>query len=265
MVYRCEVRVIGGCWARWPLGGETIKVEENMTAMGTPASMDDSALSAVAVGSADGRNAQVGKRLRAAREQAGLSLRELARRVGVSASFMSQVELGRTAPSVGTLYAIARELGLSLDTVMASHGGPDIGTRPIDDYGSTVAVNSENVAHRPEVGALPGLQRADERPDLYLAGVRWERLTPDDDPKVEFLRVTYPPGTESCPSDSLMNHGGHEYLHVLSGQLEVQVGFARQVLHPGDSLHFDSSIPHRLSNPYGEDCIVIWFVVGRQA
>lgn len=233
--------------------------------MGTPASMDESASSAVAAESVDGRNAQVGKRLRAAREKASLSLRELARRVGVSPSFMSQVELGRTAPSVGTLYAIARELGVSLDTVMAAGRGQDIGARPTQRNGSTAAATLENVSRRPEIGTLPGLQRADERPDLYLAGVRWERLTPDDDPKVEFLRVTYPPGTESCPPDSLMNHGGHEYLHVLTGQLEVQVGFARQVLHPGDSLHFDSTIPHRLSNPHDEDCIVIWFVVGRQA
>lgn len=232
--------------------------------MGTPASKDDSASSAIAVGSVDTRNAQVGTRLRAAREHAALSLRELARRVGVSPSFMSQVELGRTAPSVGTLYAIARELGLSLDTVMATSGPQDLGSRPSEHNGSSTAVTSENVSRQPEVGTLPGLQRADERPDLYLAGVRWERLTPDDDPKVEFLRVTYPPGTESCPADSLMNHGGHEYLHVLSGRLEVQVGFARQILHPGDSLHFDSSIPHRLSNPHDEDCIVIWFVVGRQ-
>lgn len=233
--------------------------------MGTPVSMDDSESRTIAAGSADGRNARVGTRLRAAREQASLSLRELARRVGVSPSFMSQVELGRTAPSVGTLYAIARELGLSLDTVMAAGGPRQDDPQPSSLSGSTTAATSAKMPIRPEIGALPGLQRADERPDLYLAGVRWERLTPDDDPKVEFLRVTYPPGTESCPPDSLMNHGGHEYLHVLSGDLEVQVGFARQVLHPGDSLHFDSSVPHRFSNPHDRDCVAVWFVVGRQA
>jgi quercetin dioxygenase-like cupin family protein len=98
-----------------------------------------------------------------------------------------------------------------------------------------------------------------------MAGVRWERLTPEDDPQVEFLRVTYPPGTESCPPDDLMNHGGREYAHVLSGRLQVQVAFARQVLGPGDSVNFDSTIPHRLSNPYDEPCVAIWVVVGRQA
>ncbi|MFC7616199.1 cupin domain-containing protein [Actinokineospora soli] len=94
--------------------------------------------------------------------------------------------------------------------------------------------------------------------------MRWERLTPEDDPHVEFLRVTYPPDTESCPPDNLMNHGGREYVHILAGRLEVQVAFARQVLTPGDSLNFDSSIPHRLANPFDEACLAIWCVVGRQ-
>src|SRR5688500_6340440 len=61
---------------------------------------------------------QLGMRLRDARQSAKLSLRELARRVDVSASLVSQVELGRTSPSVGTLYALVSELGLSLDEVM---------------------------------------------------------------------------------------------------------------------------------------------------
>lgn len=219
-------------------------------------------------------NAQMGLRLRGAREKANMSLREMARRVHLSPSFISQVELGRTAPSVGTLYAMVTELGLSLDSLMAEDVAPrDLESPP--SVRSTVADRTD-VAHAgdsgrkssvvplPEVGSLPGLQRADERPELYLGGVRWERLTPDDDPEVEFLRVTYPAGTESCPADNLMNHGGKEYIHILSGRLEIQVAFARQVLGPGDSLHFDSSIPHRLSNPHDETCIAMWFVVGRQ-
>ena len=211
-----------------------------------------------------GRNATLGKRVRAARERSSLSLRELARRVGVSPSFMSQVELGRAAPSVGTLYAIARELGLSLDTLMAADSPRISALQAGDPDKAGGATTAGPGSPRPEVGSLPGLQRADERPDLYLAGVRWERLTPDDDAKVEFLRVTYPPGTQSCPADNLMNHGGHEYLHVLTGQIDIQVGFARQCLRAGDSLHFDSSIPHRVSNSSDQDCVMIWFVLGRQ-
>ena len=47
----------------------------------------------------------VGPRLRARREERGVSLRELARRLGVSPSALSQIETGKSRPSVGTLYA----------------------------------------------------------------------------------------------------------------------------------------------------------------
>ncbi|MFI7493579.1 helix-turn-helix domain-containing protein [Kocuria sp. M4R2S49] len=221
---------------------------------------------------------QLGQRLRTVRTAKGISLRELARLVGVSASFMSQIELGRATPSVGTLFAVARELNISVDELM-SEGSAVLSTTssPVsppsveaDAVGALAVPHSngngpsEEVNPLPEVGQLPGLQRADQRPQIFLNGVRWERLTLTEDPEIEFLRVTYPPDTESCPVDNLMHHGGKEYFHVLSGRLEVQVAFSRQVLNPGDSISFDSSIPHRLSNPFSdEECVAIWVIHGR--
>ena len=61
----------------------------------------------------------LGARLREGREAAGLSVRELARRIGVSASLLSQVERGLAHPSVGTLWAVVTALGLSLDSLFA--------------------------------------------------------------------------------------------------------------------------------------------------
>src|SRR5581483_10456782 len=61
----------------------------------------------------------VGRRLRARREEHGLSLRELARRLGISPSAISQIETGKSRPSVSTLYAIVSELGMSLDELFA--------------------------------------------------------------------------------------------------------------------------------------------------
>ncbi|WP_217639243.1 helix-turn-helix domain-containing protein [Arthrobacter sp. cf158] len=214
----------------------------------------------------------LGTRLRRARTEANISLRALARRVGVSPSFMSQVERDLASPSVGTLYNIVSELGLSLDTLM--HDGRSSGKSTAQTAEKAASTDLDeapdglrptgNVAHLPDVGQLPGLQRADERPEIFIGGVRWERLTPSDDPDIEFLRVTYVAGSESCSPDNLSSHGGREYFHILSGRLDVQVAFARQTLSPGDSINFDSSTPHRLSNPYTEECIAIWFVVGRQ-
>src|SRR5205807_6160816 len=73
------------------------------------------------------------------------------------------------------------------------------------------------------------------------SGVRWERLTAERDPLVEFLYVVYPVGATSCPEDSLMRHGGKEYGYVIRGRLGVRIGFDEYELGPGASISFDSS------------------------
>jgi transcriptional regulator with XRE-family HTH domain len=60
----------------------------------------------------------LGPRLRLAREQRQLSVRELARRIGCSASLISQIERGVSVPSVGVLYSLAAELDTSLDHLL---------------------------------------------------------------------------------------------------------------------------------------------------
>lgn len=219
---------------------------------------------------------KLGMRLRDARQSAKLSLRELARRVDVSASLVSQVELGRTSPSVGTLYALVSELGLSLDEVM-QNGAPSELQLPGTNLRvvETTAVNGDGgpwssedlvTSLLPAAGnELPGLLEAKDRPKLRVAGVLWERLTAENDPNVELLRVTYGSGTESCPPDNLLRHGGHEYFHILEGRLNVEAGSSSGTLSVGDSINFVSSVPHRLSNPFPEDCIAIWVVVGRRS
>ena len=64
----------------------------------------------------------LGPRLRLVRESRAISVRELARRVGCSASLISQVERGLSVPSVGILYSLASELDCSLDYVLFGVG-----------------------------------------------------------------------------------------------------------------------------------------------
>ena len=97
------------------------------------------------------------------------------------------------------------------------------------------------------------------------SGVRWERLTHERDPDVEFLYVVYPVGAASCPEDALMTHGGREYGYVTSGTLGVQVGFEEYELGPGGSIAFDSSSPHRLWAVGDEPVHAVWVVIGREA
>lgn len=195
----------------------------------------------------------LGRSIRATREQRGLSLRELARRVNVSPSFVSQIELGKANPSVGTLYALVAELGTTLDDLIGEPEAP--GSELVDADGPLPTGRA-----RVDVPVQP----AEGRPRVEMSGVVWERLTHDHDPYVDFLHVEYAPGSSSCAPEQMMRHGGREYGHVVSGRLDVQVGFDSHSLWPGDSIHFDSMTPHRLSNPYDETCTAVWFVLARR-
>ncbi len=200
---------------------------------------------------------QLGQAIRNVREQRGLSLRELARRVNVSPSFVSQIELGKANPSVGTLYSLVAVLGTTLDDL--------IGEQPATSGPELVAAAGVDDA---APGTWPRVdvpvQRATGRKRLEMSGVIWERLTHDHDPYVDFLHVEYAPGSSSCAPDQLMRHGGREYGYLLHGRLDVQVGFETYSLGPGDSIHFDSMTPHRLSNPFPEPCTAVWFVLERR-
>ena len=206
----------------------------------------------------------VGQRLRARREEAHLSLRELARRLSISPSAISQIETGKSRPSVSTLYAIVCELGMSLDELFgaalpaASKETADARPVPARPPQTGASARSAPKAHGDPV------QRAVTRTAIDLeSGVRWERLTATADPSVDFLYVIYDVGGSSSRDDKFIRHAGREYGLVLSGTLEVTVGFERYELGPGDSISFDSTIPHRLRTVGDEPVHGVWFVLGR--
>jgi transcriptional regulator with XRE-family HTH domain len=189
---------------------------------------------------------RIGGRLRAEREKRGVSLRELARRVGVSPSLVSQIELDRVNPSVSTLWSLVTELGITMGEVFAN------------------AEPAEPVARASDANGI--VERPETRRVINLAsGIRWERLTPHSEPDVEFLYVEYPVGADSCPADALVTHGGREYGYVTGGTLGVRVGFDEYELSPDDSIAFDSSSPHRLWTIGDEPARAIWVVIGRAA
>jgi len=194
----------------------------------------------------------MGEHLREARRARQLSLRDLAERLGVSPSLISQIETGRANPSVSTLYAIAAELDVSLDELLFNDRRSAEPAPPVP---------------RPDTVAMtPGapLQRSGDRHRIRLAsGVLWERLTTQSEPGIEFLHVTYEVGGASSPPDAFQRHPGHEWGYVLSGTLEVRIGFDEYVLKPGDAISINSTIPHRLANIGDVPVEAIWFVLGR--
>jgi transcriptional regulator with XRE-family HTH domain/mannose-6-phosphate isomerase-like protein (cupin superfamily) len=221
----------------------------------------------------------LGPRLRVARELRELSVRELARRIGCSASLISQIERGISVPSVGVLYSLATELDTSLDHLLfGAEPRRPAGPAPGPDPPGTVAdgtVADGTVADgiiapdvvapdvvAPDVVGAGIVQRAVGRNIIDLAsGVRWERLTPGADAMTDFLEVIYSPGGHSTDERRPLRHDGHEYGLVISGTLQANVGFESYELGPGDSIAFDSATPHEYLNKTGEPVHAIWVVV----
>jgi transcriptional regulator with XRE-family HTH domain/mannose-6-phosphate isomerase-like protein (cupin superfamily) len=243
----------------------------------------------------------LGPRLRLAREERRLSARELARRIGCSASLISQIERGVSVPSVGVLYSLATELNSSLDYLLF---GSDQAQRPELRRAADPAAATSEAGRGTRDGGLPArdgglpardgglpardgglpardgglpardggpaayggppgiVQRASSRKIIDLAsGVRWERLTPGSDERTDFLEVIYSPGGHSTDERRPLRHDGREYGLIISGTLQANVGFESYDLGPGDSIAFDSSTPHEYQNKTGDSVHAIWVVV----
>jgi transcriptional regulator with XRE-family HTH domain len=206
----------------------------------------------------------LGRRLKEVRVRAGLTLRELARQADVSPSLISQIENGKSQPSVATLYTFSRLLNVSVDELFedrpyAANNGSGMSADPeLHPSDPTNAWQPSEYANRVSV------VHPSHRPQLSMAeGVVWERLAATPEHGVNFMKITYAPGAASADGD-LITHDGYEYGYVLSGEVAVTVGEEVFKLHPGESLGFDSSIPHVLRNLGSEPFEGIWFVHGQR-
>ena len=196
----------------------------------------------------------LGGRLREIRTARGMSVRELARRAGCSASLVSQVERGVTTPSAGVVYSLANELGISLDFLF--------GAGDVEQRGTAPHPEARPWGRPSGTGGAGIMQRAGERNTIELStGVRWERLTPTHDSRVDFIEIVYEPGGQSSENGRALRHDGREYLYVLQGELEAVVGFETLRLVQGDSMAFDPATPHHYRNPTDATVRVLSVVV----
>lgn len=214
---------------------------------------------------------RLGQRLKDVRVRTGLTLRELARQAEVSPSLISQIENGKSQPSVATLYAFSRVLNVSVDELFdeprsdlaVSSPAPTVARDrfaevnghmdPVHAWQPSEYANRVSVAH------------PSHRPHLTMAeGVVWERLAATPEQGVNFMKIAYAPGATSSAGGDLITHDGYEYGFVLAGEVEVTVGDEVFLLRAGESLGFDSSIPHVLRNPGDQMFEGVWFVHGQR-
>ena len=173
----------------------------------------------------------VGERLRALRRSRRATLRTIAERSGLSESFLSQVERGRSSASIESLRRVADALGVSMADLFEPDGLPG-----------------------------PRVLRRDERPALSF-GVLGKKLllTPRPLHHLEVfageLEVGGSTGTEPYA------HGDSEELFVvLSGTVQLELGGELFELEPGDSIDYGSSTPHRISNTGQDLAEVMWII-----
>lgn len=210
----------------------------------------------------------LGARLRDERQKAGMSLRELARRLGVSPSFVSQIENGKSSPSVATLYSIAQVLGTSIDSLFGHEATTTEAAPASSAGGHPVTVVSRSALGSPADGFPTGrarsrlsVTRPDDRPRLVMdSEVVWEQLAGNTGRDLDFIEIIYPPHASSTTDQRMLQHAGFEYGYVLAGELEVTVGFETVRLAAGDSIGFDSAVPHLIRNVTDTEARGIWVV-----
>jgi transcriptional regulator with XRE-family HTH domain len=193
---------------------------------------------------------RIGERLAYLRGQRNLKISDLARRISVSPSLISQIERGQSRPSVTTLFALAQALEVPVDAFFETGSLSDL-----------ERASAELRHPRPgpadgawrEANGSPGeseryLLKHDERPTVEIrGGVRWERLTRSALTDLEFMELVYQPGAESDPQ--LYRHPGLECVLVIENRLDITIGFEVNRVMAGDSIAFPSSLPHRYVNP----------------
>jgi len=209
----------------------------------------------------------IGLRLKAVRTERDLSLRALARLANVSPSFLSQIENGKSQPSVATLFSISKLLGVEVQELFGpsddAAGATELVSPASDDKVADGFINPSQAWGPSEYTNRISLIHPSHRAALEMAeGVQWQRLAATPEKAVNFMKLSYAPGSSSTIDDSMQVHEGYEYGYLLEGELELTVGSEVFLLQTGQSIGFDSSIPHIFRNRGDVMATGVWFIHG---
>jgi transcriptional regulator with XRE-family HTH domain len=171
----------------------------------------------------------IGKRLKDIRATKGLSLDYLANETGFSVDYISEVEKGQIIPPVATILRLSRALEID-SGILLKKERDEANKRKADDF--------------------------KERTEDYS----YQTLTPEAVHKhLKAFKIFIDPVSDH--KGVSYQHEGEEFIYVLKGKVEVTVGDNKKVLDPEDSLHFNSSIVHKLRNvsPEKAELIVVLY------
>jgi transcriptional regulator with XRE-family HTH domain len=163
----------------------------------------------------------IGRRVRLVREEKGMTTQDVGQRTGLSSKYLDQIEADQLSPPLGVLIKIAKALDMKL--------GRFISTGEVKPF-TLVRKHERRIVSR----------YTSAQGDQY--GYTYESLAPDKkDRHMEPFMVTLVP---SKARKELSTHEGQEFIYVLEGAMEVTLEDVTDVLYPGDSIYYDSVIPH---------------------
>ena len=171
----------------------------------------------------------IGKRLLKLRGEKKLTLKNLANETGLATKYISQIEKGEVIPPVAVLLQLSRSLEID-SSILLREEKARAGKQSSDDY--------------------------QKRTKDYT----YETLTPEARHKhLKAFKIFIDP--KSAHKGVSYQHLGEEFIYVLKGKIEVMVGENKNILGPGDCLHFNSSIVHKLRNVSSEkaDLLVVLY------
>jgi transcriptional regulator with XRE-family HTH domain len=172
----------------------------------------------------------IGQKIRDLRNNKGMTLGELATKVNVSPSLISQLERGGVNLSISLLKSITDALEVPLFSLFDKE---------------------ENKAEEPSP-----LMTSKERKVVTTAGVHFNLLSRNVDLGCEFIYNEWPAGSSTGKEKYV--HEGVECGLLLEGELEVELGERTYHLRPGDSITYRSDIPHRLNNRGKKTAKGVW-------
>lgn len=166
----------------------------------------------------------VGEKIKALREQKGLSLKDMADRAEFSTALISQMENHLVSPSLGTLIKLAKALDVKVgDFFGETQEEPYAIVRKDERKTVSRFASKEGVKYGYSYESL-GFEKKNRHMEPFI--------------------VTLEPAT--IKNSKTSTHDGEEFIYVLEGEMEVILGNHKDVLYPGDSIYYDSTVPHRV-------------------
>jgi len=175
----------------------------------------------------------VGINIKRLREQQGTTLREMAKDIGVSPSFLSQVEQGKSSPSLTTLKSIADALETTIGNLIGENA---------NDQERIVTRESERKS----------LKQVSQGIQMYLLS--------ETSPYKQMEPLLFKLSSNASSGESSYTHYGQEFVLVLKGALEIVLGDKNYSLQKGDSIYFNSNTPHCFKNLHKGETEALWIV-----